>query len=125
MRLDELLGLDEHAAGAAAGIVDAPLVRLDHLDQQPDDAAGRVELAALLALLAGELAEKVLVDPAQDVLGAVLFVAEADGADQVDQLAQPLLVERRAGIVLGQYALERWVLFLNLHHGVVDQSCRW
>ena len=86
--LDELFALDEHAAGAAAGVVDAALVRLDHLDQQPDDAARRVELAALLAFGAGELAEEVLVDAAEDVLGAVLLAAEADGADEVDQLAE-------------------------------------
>ena len=88
---------DEHAAGAAAGVVDAALVRREHLDQHADHAAGRVELAALLALGAGELGEEVLVDAAEDVLGAVLRVAQADVADQVDQFAQALLVERRAG----------------------------
>ena len=35
--LDELDGLDEHAGGAAAGVVDAALVGLEHFDQQPDD----------------------------------------------------------------------------------------
>ena len=100
--LDELLALDEHAAGAAAGVVDAALVGGEHLDQHADDAAGRVELAALLALGAGELGEEVFVDPAQDVLGAVLLAAQADGGDQVDQFAQAVLVERRPGVVLGQ-----------------------
>ena len=57
----------------------------------------RVELAAALALGVGELAQEVFVDAAQDVLGAALRVAQADGADEVDQLAQPLLVQRRAG----------------------------
>ena len=38
--LDELLGLDEHAARTAAGIVDAALVGLDHLHQQADHDAG-------------------------------------------------------------------------------------
>ena len=48
--LDELLGLDEHAARSAAGVEDAGiLVRGQHVDQQPDHAAGRVELAALFA----------------------------------------------------------------------------
>ena len=85
-----------------------------------DDAAGRVELAALLAFGAGELGEEVLVDPAEDVLGAVLLVAEADVADQVDQLAEALLVERGSGVVLGQHALERGVVALDGDHGVVD-----
>ena len=65
VRLDELLALHEHAARAAAGVVDAALVGRQHLDQHPDHAAGRVELAALLALGAGELGEEVLVDPAR------------------------------------------------------------
>ncbi len=70
--LDEFLALDEHAAGAATRVEDAALVGGEHLDQDPDDAAGRVELAALLALGTGELREEILVDAAQDVLGAVL-----------------------------------------------------
>ncbi len=66
--LNELLALHEHAARAAAGVVDAALVRGQHLDQQAHHAARRVELAALLALGAGELAEEVFVDAAEDVL---------------------------------------------------------
>ena len=90
---DELLGLDEHAAGTAARVVDPARVRLKHLDQQPDDAGGRVELAAALALGAGELLQEVLVDLAEHVAGLLLAVAgEAGVADQVDQLAQAALV---------------------------------
>ena len=85
--------LHEHAARAAAGVVDAALVGREHLDQHAHDAGRRVELAALLALGAGELGEEVLVDAAEDVLGAVGRAAEADVADQVDELAEPLLVE--------------------------------
>ena len=55
---DELLGLDEHAARAAARVVDPARVRLQHLDQQPHDAGGGVELAAALALGGGELSRK-------------------------------------------------------------------
>ena len=58
-------------AGAAAGVVDAALVGLEHLDQQLDHAARRVELAALLALGAGELREEVLVDAAEESLARV------------------------------------------------------
>ena len=70
--LDELLALHEHAAGAAARVEHAALVRGEHFDQHADDATGRVELAALLAFGTGELREEVFVDAAQDVLGAVL-----------------------------------------------------
>ena len=39
-----------------------------HFDEQADDAARRVELAALLALGAGELAEEVFVDAPEGVV---------------------------------------------------------
>ena len=45
----------------------------------------------------------------------------ADGADQVDELAEALLVERGAGVVLGQHALERGVVALDRDHRVVDE----
>jgi hypothetical protein len=48
--LDELLALDEHAARTAAGVEDAPLIRSEHLDENANDRARGVELAALLAL---------------------------------------------------------------------------
>ena len=80
--------LHEHAARAAAGVEDAAFVGGEHLDEQLDDAARRVELAAFLALGAGELAEEIFVDPAEDVLGAALGVAQADGGDQVNDAAQ-------------------------------------
>jgi len=100
---------------------DAALERLEHLDQQLDHAARRVELAAALALGAGEAAEEVLVDAPEDVLGAALGVAHRDGADEVDELAQLRLVDVRASVVLAQHALELRVLALDRHHGVVDE----
>ena len=75
VRLDELLGLDEHAARPAARVVDAAAGRLQHLDEHPDDAGGRVELAAALALGAGELLQEVLVDLAQQVAGRCCALA--------------------------------------------------
>ena len=119
--LDELLALHEHAARAAAGVVDAALVGREHLDQHAHHARGRVELAAALALGAGEVGEEVLVDAAERVLGAVGGAAERDVADQVDELAEALLVEAGAGVVLGQHALERGVVALDGGHRVVDQ----
>jgi hypothetical protein len=103
--LDELLALHEHAARAAAGVVDAALVRGEHLDQHAHHVRGRVELAAALALGAGEAREEVLVHAAERVARAVGRAAERDVADQVDDLAQALLVETRPGVVLGQHAL--------------------
>ncbi len=94
--LDELDGLDEHASRAAAGVVHAALEGLEHFDEQADHAPGRVELAALLALGAGELAE--------DVFGPGLGVAHSDVAHEVDELSQALPVQGRAGVVLREHS---------------------
>lgn len=53
---DEFFRLHEHAAGAAGGVVDAAFVGGEHLDEEAHDAGRGVELAAVLALDAGELA---------------------------------------------------------------------
>ena len=121
MRVDELDRLHEHARGAAAGIVDATAIGLDHLDQELDHAAWRVEFAALLAFGARELGEKVLVDAAEHVLGAGLLVTDTDVADQIDELAKARLVERGPGVVLGQHALECRVVALDAGHRVVHE----
>ena len=47
--------------------------------------------------------------------------AERDVADQVDDLAEPLLVEAGAGEVLRQHTLERGVVALDRGHRIVDQ----
>ena len=70
MLFDELLGLHEHAAGAAAGVIDAALVGFQHLYKQPDDGAGRVKFAAALALGAGEAAEEIFIDPPEKCRGS-------------------------------------------------------
>ena len=66
--LHERLGLHEHAARAAARVIDAALVRFQHFHQHAHDRAGRVELAAALALRAGEAAEEIFIDAAEQVL---------------------------------------------------------
>ena len=121
MLVDELDRLDEHARRSAAGVVDPATVRLQYLDEQPDHAARRVELAALFALCVGEPGQKVLVYAAEDVLGAGLGVADVDVADLVDEPAQPLLVQSGTRIVLGQHARERGVVPLDARHRVVDE----
>ena len=70
VRLEELLGLHEHAARPAARVVDAAVRRLQQLDEHPHHAGGRVELAAPLALGGGELLEEVLVHLAEQVARA-------------------------------------------------------
>ena len=121
---DEFFRLHEHAAGAAAGIVDAALVGGEHLDEAAHDAGRGVELAAVLALGAGEAGEEILVDAAEQIDGAVGRLAlagggQADGADEVDEFAEAVLVEAGAGVVLGQDAFEARVVALDGDHRIV------
>ena len=120
MRADEVDGLHEHAGRTAAGIVNPAPVRLDHLHQQPDHAARGVELAALLALGAGELRQEIFVDAAEHVPRAGLRIPHPDIAYHVDELPEPLLVERLAGVILRQHILERRVVALDGGHRTVD-----
>ena len=120
MRLDELLALNEHSARPAARVIDPALIGCQHLDEHAHDMGRRVKLAALLALGAGKLRQEVYVDLAKDVAGAVGRAAEADIADEIDQLAEPLLVEAGTGVFPWQDALERGVVALDCDHRVVD-----
>ena len=48
-------------------------------------------------------------------------VAEADGRDEVDQLAQALFIEGGPGVVLGQDAFQFLVIAFDGDHGVVQE----
>jgi hypothetical protein len=121
---DEFFRLHEHAAGAAGGVVDAALVGGEHLDEAAHNAGRGVELAAILALGAGEAGEEILIHATEQIDGAVSLLAlagggEADGGDEVDEFAKAVFVEAGAGVVLGQDALEARVVALDGDHGVV------
>src|SRR5208282_1740881 len=105
VRFDELFAADKHSARAAAGVVDAAFVWCQHLDQDADDVRWRIELSAFLALGAGELRQEVLVHLTQNVLGTVCRTAEADVANEVDELTEPLLIEAGTPIILRQNSL--------------------
>ncbi len=115
MLLHEAGGLDEHAAGAAGGIQDAPVVRLQDLDDELDDGGGRVELPALLPLRHGEFPEEVFVDEAEGVAPVV----HGDGGHDFQQLRERAAVEDVVG--LGQHIGEIRVLLLDGAHGVIDR----
>lgn len=121
MGLNEFGGLDEHTARAAARVEDTAFVRFEHLDEGSDDALGRVELSAEFAFSGGELSEEVFVHPAKNITLAGGLVAQADGGDQVDDLAESSLVEGRAGVVLGQHTLENLVVAFDGGHRVVNE----
>jgi hypothetical protein len=127
--LDEFLALHEEAARTHGGVVDAALEGLEHLDDQGDDALGRVILAALLALSQGELPQEIFIDVAEDVLAlqierlTVVFLAVEVGIREVgDQVGQFVAVDLRAGEVFVEHILELFlVLALDGLHGIVDQ----
>lgn len=66
-----------------------------------------------------KLRQKILIDAIEDVLVAVLGVVEAEGVDEVDQFTKAVFVERVVGVVLGQDALEPWVVPFDGDHRVV------
>ncbi|MNC31424.1 hypothetical protein D3C81_798120 [compost metagenome] len=78
MGFDELFRLHKHTTGAAAGIIDLAMVRVKHSNQRFDDTSRRIELPALLAFSAGELAEEVFIDLAEQVAGLVSVATKAD-----------------------------------------------
>jgi hypothetical protein len=80
--VDVFLGGDQHAAGAAAGVVDVVLeLGLDQPHHHPHHRARRVELAAFLAGRVGELADQVFVGRAEQVGELEVFVAQAVDAE--------------------------------------------
>lgn len=90
--LHVLLGVDEHAAGAGAGVIDAHAgAGLDQADHHADDATGGVELAALLAGRVGELADQVLVCRAEQVGELEVLVAQPVAVEVVDEGLQPFV----------------------------------
>lgn len=119
MRFDEFFRLHEHAAGAAAGVVHLAVVRRQHGHQCLDDGGRGVELAALLAFGAGELAEEIFVDLAQHVARLAGILAEANGGNQIHQLAQLAIRQLGARVALVQNALELGVFALDFGQGVI------
>ena len=65
----ELFALYEESPRAHGRVVHPPAERLQHFHNEADDALGGVVLAAFPAFGQGKLAQKVLVDVAEDVLG--------------------------------------------------------
>jgi hypothetical protein len=86
-------GFEEHTAGAAGGIVDGhTLFGAEDLDHEAHDLLGRVELAALLPGVVGELGDEVFVGVAQDGGGHV-GPAHAVFLEVVEQVLQQAVGE--------------------------------
>jgi len=100
------------------------VVGRQHGHQGLDDGGRSVELPALLALGAGELAEEVFIDLAEHVPGLAgiigIGIAETDGGHQIDQLPQLAVGQLGTGVPLVQDALELGVLRLDGGQGIVN-----
>ena len=128
MRLQEAFGLNEHAAGAAAGVINPAFnpfggvgEGFEHLHQHPDHGARCIELSASLAFRPGKPAEEILVHAPQKVAGLSRFLMHGDTRKQVNQLAQHDLIERRPIVILRQNAFQRGVGSFDQSHSVVDK----
>ena len=124
-----LAGLDQHAAGAGSGVVDAhALGRLENLHHQAHDLAGRVELAALLAGAVGEVLDQVFVGRAQQVgkLEVVVDQHKLGLVEVVDQVFElgvgdlALVVDGGVEVDVAQHALQDFVLQLQLLQRLVE-----
>ena len=114
-RMDEITGLDKHAAAAAGGVQQNAAGRLQHIDDHLDQGFGREEHAVVLGDIFGKLIEEIFVNAANDI--AAYFVQGAVVED-AQQLGQQFI--REHGVILGQHAGELFRLGLHQLHGVVD-----
>ena len=120
MVLDKLDALHEHAAGAAARVIDAfAFARLEDFDDGFHDACGGVEFAALHAFVTRELRDAVFVGAAEQIL-ARFGVAHVHVAEHIDHIAEYTLVEVGGRVVLWEHAFERLVVLLDFDHRLVE-----
>ena len=109
--LDEVARLDEHAAGAAGGIEDDAVVRLDDVDDGLHERGRREELAVVLRALHGELHQEVFVDAPEDVAaGGAERLAVEDAQQVFEQVVLELVV------VLGELVQQRLEVALDGVH---------
>ena len=122
MGFDEAGRLHEHATTTTAWVIDTATKRLEHFDEQIDHAARRVELAAVLSLLCpGKHAKEVFVDAAENVVSPMIAVrTETDGADEVNEFAEHLVLEVLAAVVARQDTHQRGVLTFDESHRLVN-----
>src|SRR4051812_18853284 len=110
----EARALDEHAARTACWVEDAAVERFEDFDEESDDAARCIELAAARTLVAGELSEEVFVDASK----RVALCRHGDFRDLLQKVLQQRAVEQLVG--LRQDACELTVGFLDIAHRLVD-----
>ena len=119
MVLDKLDALHEHAAGTAAGVIDAfAFARLEDFDDGFHDACGGVEFAALDAFVACKLRDAVFVSATEQIL-ACFGVAHVHITEHIYHVAEHTLVEVGSRVVLGEHTFESLVVLLDFDHRLI------
>ncbi|CEF49218.1 unnamed protein product [uncultured bacterium] len=112
--LNEVGTLDKHTTRPAGRIEDAPVIWLNDVDDQLDQPCWREELAALLPLCAGEIAQEVFVNLAE----GVPFGIHRNLRERLEQRDERGVFD--LVVSLGEDALEFFVLRLDRLHRFVD-----
>ena len=113
--VDEVTGLDKHAATAAGGVKEYAAVGLQNVDNHLDQRLRRKKHPVVLCNVFGKFVEEVFIDAPDHVAAHLVQGAVVENAQQ---LRQKLVGEN--GVILGQDARQLFRLGLHQLHGVVD-----
>ena len=121
MGLHELHGLHKHTAGAAARVIQDTVIRFNHLSNQINNTLWGIKFALTLAFRQRKFAQKVFVNPADNVIFCIAGVDLVDFIQQRRQLCR-VDVEPRI-VVIRQSTLQRGIgLFNRIQRSVNFQS---
>ncbi len=109
--LDEVAALHEHAAGAAGGIEDNAVVRLDDVDDGLYQGRRGEEFAVVLRPLHGEFHQEVFIDAAEEIAAGGTYRLGVEGSQDIFQQCVVKL-----GILLGKLTSERFELLFDGVH---------
>jgi len=121
---DEFCRLDEHAAGAAARVINAPIKRLQNFNKGSHNTGGSIELTGKFAFLFGKLGEAIFVCTTENVL-AVSMLDHLNVREKVNHFAKTPLVQLRTGKILRKNILEAFVLFLDAEHCSINHRANF
>src|SRR5699024_11813602 len=82
MCVEEFLGLDKHATGSAAGIIDASAGRLEDFNEDAHDIGRSIELTTASTFFPGEFLQEILIHLAEQVTCAAgALTGKPDGVE--------------------------------------------
>src|SRR5439155_16685509 len=121
MLLDEVRGLNEHAARSTGRIEHLSAVRLYDLDHQAHHAARREELATFVSFTASKLTEEIFVNLSQQITASIRWdIGEV--FQQIVWDSSSFWVARQFEIlILRQNAFQLRFVFLNVLHRLLQR----